>query len=49
MLEHLKEYLAQYRNVLFTTLLVVLIDHFFLKGALRAKVTEKLSGLLDKE
>lgn len=48
MLEELRAYVREYRSVLFTLGIVLIVDHLFLGGALRARVQAALSGLIDK-
>jgi hypothetical protein len=48
MFEEMRAYVREYRSVLFTLVIVLIVDHLFLGGALRARVQASLSGLIDK-
>lgn len=43
----LKKFFEKHQDTLYMIAIVVLVDHFFLKGALRARIEKTLTGLLD--
>jgi hypothetical protein len=49
MLDEIKQYVTEYRSWIFTILLIVVIDHFFLNGALKARITETLGKKLEEK
>ena len=48
MLENVKGYVEKHKDILFTLGLVILVDHFLFKGALRSKIQGTLEGVLKK-
>lgn len=48
MLENVKGYVDKHRDIIFTIGLVVLIDHFMFKGALRQRIQGSIEGVLKK-
>jgi hypothetical protein len=44
----LKKYIDEHKGTLYTLGAIFLVDHFFLKGALRERITKITTGLLDK-
>jgi hypothetical protein len=48
MLDSVKNYVEKHKDMLFTIVLVVLIDHFLFGGALRSKIQTTLEGVLKK-
>lgn len=48
MLKEFKQYLSEYRNPIFTVLLLLLADYFFLGGALRGRLQRLLEAVTNK-
>lgn len=48
MLRELRQYLSDHRDLIFTVVLVALVDAFFLDGALKSRLKSILSGIIDK-
>ena len=46
--DHLKDYIERHRDTFFTLLVIIVIDHLFLHGALREKVKTTTEGLLNR-
>jgi len=44
----MREYIKEYRNVIFTVAFVALADHFLFKGALRDRLKDLVENLLKK-
>lgn len=47
MLSEFKQYVGQYRDYFFTVILIAVVDHFFLGGALKEKLASALGKKLD--
>jgi len=45
----LQSYIEKNQDTIYTLLLVVLIDHFFLGGSLRSKIESTVNGILNKQ
>ena len=48
MIETVKCYINKHRDFLFTVILVMVVDHFVFKGALREKIKGVIDGALNK-
>jgi hypothetical protein len=48
MLENVKGYVEKHKDMLFTLGLVILVDHFLFKGALRERIKGTVEGALKK-
>ena len=48
MIETVKCYVNKHRDFLFTVILVMVVDHFIFKGALREKIKSVIDGALNK-
>jgi hypothetical protein len=48
MMENVKGYVEKYKDMIFTLGLVILIDHFMFKGALRERIKTTIEGALKK-
>lgn len=48
MLGSLKQYLTEHRDVVWSIVLVALIDQFFLNGALKSRISSILEGVCKK-
>jgi len=48
MLENVKGYIEKHKDVIFTLGLVILVDHFLFKGALRERIKKTVEGVLSK-
>ena len=48
MLNELKSYVSEYRDWFFTILIIAVVDHFFLNGALKEKLTSALGKKIDE-
>lgn len=48
MLGKVKEYIEEHKNIIFTLGLVILVDHFLFKGALRERIKTSIEGVLKK-
>lgn len=48
LMDELRGYIREHRNVLFTVVLVLLLDHLFFEGAMRERLKQLLSGMLTK-
>ena len=47
-MDNLKKYLDKHSDKLFTVMIVVILDHFFLRGALRSRIEKLAEGLMAK-
>lgn len=48
MFSEFKAYVAKHRDIIFTAVFVLLVDEFFLRGALKDKITSLLNKVIDK-
>lgn len=48
MLENVKGYIEKHKDMIFTLGLVILVDHFLFKGALRERIKSTVEGALKK-
>lgn len=48
MLQNVKGYVEKHKDMLFTLGLVILVDHFLFKGALRERIKSTVEGALKK-
>lgn len=48
MFKSLKEYADKHKDVLFTLVFILVLDHFIFNGAMREKVKSVLEGMLNK-
>lgn len=48
MLQNVKGYIEKHKDILFTLGLVILVDHFLFKGALRERIKNTIEGALKK-
>lgn len=48
MLGKVKSYIDEHKNIIFTLGLVILVDHFLFKGALRERIKTSIEGVLTK-
>jgi hypothetical protein len=48
MLENVKGYIEKHKDIIFTLGLVILVDHFLFKGALRKRIKKTVEGVLSK-
>lgn len=47
-MDELRAYVKEYRDILFTIALVLLLDHLFFEGAMRERLKGLLSGMVHK-
>jgi hypothetical protein len=43
-----KEYIDEHKNIIFTLGLVILVDHFLFRGALKERIKNSIEGVLTK-
>jgi hypothetical protein len=48
MLSNVKAYVEKHKDIIFTLGLIILIDHFMFKGALRNRIQTSIEGVLKK-
>ncbi len=48
MLGKIKEYVDEHKNIIFTLGLIILVDHFLFKGALKERIKTSIEGVLKK-
>ena len=48
MFENVKDYIGKHRDIIFTLGLVIIVDHFLFKGALRERIKGTIEGILSK-
>jgi len=48
LMNSLKKYIEEHKGTLYTLGAIFLVDHFFLKGALRERITKITTNLLEK-
>ena len=46
MLDNVKGYVEKHKDIIFTLGLIILVDHFLFKGALRSRVKDSIEGVL---
>jgi hypothetical protein len=47
MMNSIKDYMKKHQDVIFTLVIIILVDHFVFNGALKNKIKETLEGILD--